>query len=157
MEFHKFRPLSNHDFNEHFKKNKKFGGVFPKDLFPDNIQKGKFYIINMDDSIGNGTHWVCICNKINKKNELVYFDSFGVVPPKQVLKTLKAKEEDVLFSNFQLQDVDSFYCGYYCIYVINEMLKKNRSILEIVFDFGHDKKKNDNKIVDYFIIHNIYI
>ena len=38
-------------------------------------------IINLDDTIGQGTHWVC-CVKKNK-NTLFYFDSFGMHYPKE--------------------------------------------------------------------------
>ena len=40
------------------------------------VKKSGGYIINLDEYDDTGTHWVAIYNN-------VYFDSFGVYPPKK--------------------------------------------------------------------------
>ena len=47
-----------------------------------------FYIINLDDSNGNGTHWTALYYNNNPLNSY-YFDSFGFVPPLEVEKKNK--------------------------------------------------------------------
>ena len=42
------------------------------------------YIENLDESSGNGTHWVALLWDINDK--AIYFDSFGLRPPKEIVK-----------------------------------------------------------------------
>ena len=40
------------------------------------------YIINLDSKIGPGTHWVSV---IIESNRLLYFDSFGLIPPYELI------------------------------------------------------------------------
>ncbi len=46
-----------------------------KDQLPNKIRKNESMIINLDNSTGRGTHWVCFSKKDNVIN---YFDSFGI-------------------------------------------------------------------------------
>ena len=59
--------------------NKKYDGVFSRDNIPS--QNG-MYIINLDSKIGPGTHWVSV---IIEPNRLLYFDSFGLIPPYELI------------------------------------------------------------------------
>ena len=78
------RELTNYDIDAFFQRlgNKSYGGCLAKDRLHVETRKyagldiRKFYIINMDNSDGEGTHWV-LCSLINKDIG-VYFDSFGV-------------------------------------------------------------------------------
>ena len=71
------------------------------------------YIINLDSKIGLGTHWVSV---IIEPNKLLYFDSFGLIPPYELIN-LGPK----YYYNFlQYQPINSFLCGYYCLYFLNE-------------------------------------
>jgi hypothetical protein len=49
----------------------------------------------------------------------------------------------------QLQPLDSDTCGYWCIYVINE-LEKGRQLLDICGQFGKDYRSNDAFIAGQF-------
>ena len=131
--------------------NKKYDGVFSRDNIPN---KNGMYIINLDSKIGLGTHWVSV---IIKPNKLLYFDSFGLIPPYELIN-LRPKH----YYNFlQYQPINSFLCGYYCLYFFNEFdkLPKNYSSIEkfnkIIEPFHiNDLSNNDNFIKKYFI--NIY-
>ena len=112
------------------------------------------YIINLDSKIGLGTHWVSV---IIEPNKLLYFDSFGLIPPYELLY-LRPK----YYYNFlQYQPINSFLCGYYCLYFLNEFdkLPSPKGSIEkfnkIIEPFNiKDLSNNDNFIKKYFI--NIY-
>ena len=54
-------PISNFDIINWVKyfKIKNFNGVFSRDNLKETIKKPECAIINLDDSIGSETHWVC--------------------------------------------------------------------------------------------------
>ena len=67
-------PLTN--FATHKYKNEpRFNGFFSRNNLPKKKKDGA-YIINLDEYADVGTHWIALFCK--KKNEIVYFDSFGV-------------------------------------------------------------------------------
>ena len=51
-----------------------FNDVFSRDNLPKKI-KDEAYVINFDEYEDTGTHWIAL---FCKKNEVIYFDSFGV-------------------------------------------------------------------------------
>ena len=110
------------------------------------------YIINLDSKIGPGIHWVSV---IIEPNKILYFDSFGLIPPYELIN-LRPK----YYYNFlQYQPIKSFLCGYYCLYFLNEFNKlKTNSIKKfnkIIEPFHiNNFEYNDNFIKNYFI--NIY-
>ena len=53
--------------------------------------------LNLDNSENEGTHTVCWFKDGNKK---YYFDSFGVQPPKELIKYLKSP---IMYSTYQIQ------------------------------------------------------
>ena len=59
--------------------NKKYDGVFSRDNIPN--QNG-MYIINLDSKFGLGTHWVSV---IIEPKRILYFDSFGLIPPYELI------------------------------------------------------------------------
>ena len=65
--------MTNFEIIDYFKYVKGFNGVFSRSYLP-NLKKGA-YVINVDHSENTGTHWVVI---FVKKDEVIYFDSFGV-------------------------------------------------------------------------------
>ena len=57
-----------------------------------------------------------------KKNEVIYFDSFGVERiPEEIKKAIKNKS--IKSSIFRIQDYDSIMCGYFCILFIEFMFE----------------------------------
>jgi hypothetical protein len=72
--------LTNYEIEKMVKelKIKDFRGVFMRDTLPNMVNDIECWIINLDVSMNNGTHWVCYY-KNNEK--CYYFDSFGLDPP----------------------------------------------------------------------------
>ena len=67
-------PLTNFEIQKYYKIEPRFNGLFPRNNLPKQI-KDEAYVINLDEYADVGTHWITLfCNR----NEIVYFDSFGV-------------------------------------------------------------------------------
>ena len=94
------------------------------------------YIINLDEYSDVGTHWIAL---FCKKNEIVYFDSFGVEYIPEEIKDFIRVQED-----------NSIMCGYFCIGFIDFMLA-GKKLTDFTNLFSpHDFKKNDDIILDFF-------
>ena len=133
--------MSNFELAKYYDKNKLFGGVYARDEVK-NIDN-KFYFINLDDSTGAGTHWVCV---YNCGTECIYFDPFGIDPSTEILKFMRASKKKMLMSTYQIQNVESIMCGYFCIYIVNSLL--NRSAFhDILLEFDpNDYEFNDSLV-----------
>lgn len=100
-----------------------FRGVFMLDNLPKQVQNKECGIVNLDKSIGPGTHWVAYF-KNNLKSE--YFDSFGnLKPPKEIIKYLG---NVINYNYLRYQEYDSIICGHLCIDFLNYINKKKTSI-----------------------------
>ena len=67
-------PLTNFEIQKYYKNEPRFNGVFSRNNLPKKIKDGA-YVINLDEYGDVGTHWIALfCNR----NDIVYFDSFGV-------------------------------------------------------------------------------
>jgi hypothetical protein len=132
-------------YNEH----KKFGGVYSRDTIPKTI-KPKFYIVNLDDARGEGTHWVCVYNCHH--NVCYYFDSFGVDPCNELIRFMRQSKKIILMSTYRIQDIGSIMCGYYCIYVCDQLLN-NIAFHDILLQFDpNNYVKNDNIVMKKLIL-----
>lgn len=104
-------------------------GVFMKDDLPQTRKIGS-YIINMDNSDGEGTHWVfakIFCDDNDDDNEFIlndksykycgalYFDAFGIGMPQEIEKFLEPFSKKSV-NKKQIQNINSSQCGWYCIY-----------------------------------------
>ena len=56
-----------------------------------------------------GTHWVCYVTEN-------YFDSYGIICPKQLSKYIIKRNGSCLYSEYQIQKNDS-NCASYCLYI----------------------------------------
>ena len=107
-------PLTYFEIIDYFKDEPKFNGVYPRK----NLPKLENFI-NLDHSKNIETHWVVISAK---KDEVNYFDSFGVEHISEEIK--KAIENKNIKSNiFRFQDYNSVMCGHFCILFIECMLQ----------------------------------
>ena len=96
-----------------------FGGIYSKDLLPQDLKRTKFYIVNMQDhDEGNGTHWVVFY--YNNPLTSIYFDSFGFVAPTDVENRINP----YIFNDADVQDYNSSACGYFCIAFIKFLHSK---------------------------------
>ena len=85
-----------------------------------------------------------------KNNDITYFDSFGV---EHISKEIKAfiKNKNIKTNIFRIQGYDSIMCGYFCTGFINFMIK-GKSLTEYINLLSpNDFKKNDDKILNYFM------
>lgn len=89
-----------------------FRGVFMKDNLPKVMWKNESGIINLDNSEGPGTHWVCY-KRFGSK--VYYFDSFGnLQPPKEVEKYFNSAKN--IFYNYERQQPNNtVICGHLCL------------------------------------------
>ena len=71
------RPLSNIDLLHWIKQLgiKYFRGIYSRDNLPEKIHRLETGTINLDDSIGGGSHWICY-KSVNKQfvNTLIRLD-----------------------------------------------------------------------------------
>jgi len=147
--------LSNFDLINIAKKyNLHLIGVYSKDELPllSNRKSGA-YIINLQDdkdSDGNdlgGTHWTCFIVDEKTRNA-VYFDSFGIIYPRQVKEFCKGL--DLNYNSVQIQHIDSKECGWFCIAFIHYYETSKRKIKDklkwFVKLFYKDTLKNDDRL-----------
>ena len=112
-----FEPLTNFDLIEASKdlKIKCFRGVYLLDTMPGKPNNKECGITNLDKSGGPGTHWVAWFK--NGKNK-IYFDSYGIQPPKEIIKYLG---KGINYNTDQLQPRGEVFCGHLCLYVLKEL------------------------------------
>ena len=88
-----------------------------------------------------------------KKNEIVYFDSFGVeYIPEEIKEFIKEfpGNKNIITNIFRVQEDSSIMCGYFCIGFIDFMLTGKKLTDYTNLFCPHDLKKNDNIILPYF-------
>ena len=67
-------PLTKFEIQKYYQNERKFNGVFSRNNLLLKIKDGA-YVINLDEYVDVGTHWIAL---FCKRNEVVCFDSFGV-------------------------------------------------------------------------------
>ena len=84
-----------------------------------------------------------------KKNEIVYFDSFGVEHiPEQIKEFIGNK--NIKGNIFRIQANNSVMCGYFCIGFINFVLTDKKLTDYANLFSPYDFDKNDSIILSYF-------
>lgn len=111
------KPLSNLDLYKFVKllKIPNFRGIFMRDNLPKKIKQYESGIINLDRSVGEGTHWTAY---IKQNKNIVYFDSFGNLPPPMELITYffsDGSQNKIVYNHDRYQSFDSFNCGHLCL------------------------------------------
>ena len=90
------------------------------------------YVINLDEYFDIGTHWITL---YALNNNVTYIDSFGVVHiPKEIKKCTEISSINnctITTNIYRIQAYDSVMCGYFCIGVIDFMLK-GRSLTDFI-------------------------
>ncbi len=110
--------LSNVQINEQLSHDHTFGNTLTKDKVP--ILKSKYYIINLDDSTGPGTHWTLVDNR--NPSKCIYFDSYGMPPPENVAAHMRQTGKPNLeYNDVDVQALGSEQCGWWCEYIADEL------------------------------------
>lgn len=113
------RPLTDVDLKKFTTHVPNFRGVFMRDSLPQRPRKRECGIINLDSSIGPGTHWVAY---YKNKDYCEYFDSFGnLQPPLELVKYLGSNIE---YNYKQHQKYNSYNCGHLCLKFLFEINNK---------------------------------
>lgn len=141
-----------------------------KDDCPDKFEFNKSYIINLDDEYNEdgglncGSHWTCLqINKYpNGKIQGIYFDSFGIPPPEEIIKTFKNTTgiNHMPYNTKDIQSLMSNACGWYCtafLHFINNFSHRTKDIYsdtDNFLDFFDDLNKSiDFKKNEYILKH----
>ena len=104
------------------------------------------YVINLDKYADIGTHWIAL---FCKRNEIVYFNSFGVEHVPEEIKEFIGNK-NIKANIFRVQANDSVMCEYFCIRFIDFMLAGKRLTDYTSLFSLHDFKKDDDMILSYF-------
>lgn len=93
-----------------------------KDQLPKKPRLVECGIVNLDDSVNEGTHWVAF---IKLYDYCEYFDSYGdLKPPLELVKYLKTY--NILYNYTRFQKNNTVICGHLCLeYLINFWSKYN--------------------------------
>ena len=138
-------PLTNFEIQKYYENESRFNGVFSRDNLLKKIKDGA-YVINLDEHKDTGTHWIALfCNR----NEIVYFDSFGVEHIPEEIKEFIGNRK-IKANIFRVQANNSVMCGYFCIGFIDFILvgKKLTDYTNLFSSYDFDK--NDQIILSYF-------
>ena len=147
------KPLSNIDLLQWVTQLgiKYFRGIYSRDNLPNKIHKLETGIINLDDSMGGGSHWICYRNVDKQDSE--YFDPFELIIPNEIKDYLKTSGKNTVFSSDEIQERDSVLCGYWCLYYLLER-QNGRSLLDVIhnpkFSFT-DQMTNHKFLINYFM------
>ena len=80
------------------------------------------YVIKLDEYADVGTHWIALfCNR----NEIVYFDSFGVEHVPEEIKEFVGNK-NIIANIFRVQANDSVMCRCFYIGFIDFMLARKK-------------------------------
>ena len=114
----------------------------------------KNYIINLESSKdGNGTHWMAL--KIENK-DCVYFDSYGMLPPEEIITFCKRiPKSHLAYNTKEIQDFKAKTCGFFSIGFIiflhinssDNLYEKSSSFSDL---FSLDTKLNNKKLKKFF-------
>ena len=137
--------LTNFEIKRYYQNEPRFSCVFSRNNLPKTIKDGT-YVINLDEYADVGTHWIALfCNR----NEIVYFDSFGVEHVPEEIKEFVGNK-NIKANIFRVQANDSVMCGCFCTGFIDFMLAVKKltdyTSLFSLYDFD----KNDDIVLDLF-------
>ena len=86
--------------------------LYKDELIKIPYKAGLSIILNMSSTGHPGTHWVAL----HTYNDLtVYFDSFGIEPPVEVINWSLSR---VLYSDYQLEELDGINCGQIALFCL---------------------------------------
>ncbi len=148
-------------------------GVYFKDSVEvSDLKVGKSYVINLENefdddgkSRNGGSHWTCFhIGKHNGEVCIIYFDSYGVSPPENLKKIIKAKYgKKINYLTKNVQSLMSDCCGWFCLaylHFINAFYNRTGDLFSdsAIFldlfedlDLSVDFKKNEHMLKLFFV------
>lgn len=144
-----------------------------KDELPKKIQPNKYYCINLEDmqdpeskEINDGSHWVGFQvreYKNGRRPEAVYFDSYGIGPPKIVEKVIKDSfDVKPWHPTKDVQSLVNNACGWYQLawahfvndprFYMDSLKEQTEMFLEPFLDLNkhHDYQQNEFILKHFF-------
>ena len=98
------------------------------------LQEG-YYVVNLDSKDNQGTHW-CLFIKTPSDEPNLYFDSFGLNPPVEILDWAKSEGEDVMYSTSHIQQEKSHSCGWFVTLLMKYLTThKKKSATDNLYNF----------------------
>ena len=128
-----------------------YGGVVPKDILPEEVQKPKLYIVNLDESSKKGSHWISLFLLNNAVSE--YFDPLGHSPDTFVEKYMEKQSTCYLSNVKQCQSSFSNSCGKLCLFYCY-FRSRGKSLGEILDYFKNNVLYNEAFILYLLILAN---
>src|SRR5688572_31713950 len=124
------KPLTNFELLDAAKKLNilNFRGVFVRDELPKKPRRNECGILNLDDSNGPGKHLV---NFSKNGKDKIYFDSYGLSPPTELLKYLGGQ---VYYNSERIQPDNEVFCGHLCLYVLKKTSNDGLKFQEVIND-----------------------
>ena len=140
---YKLTTLTNSDlYSIAIKLKLKLNGIYMKDELPTNLKEGN-YIINLENSNQSGSHWTCF---IKSKNDIFYYDSFGVVMPQNAYDIFLKNVDNIYHIDKHDQNLDATSCGWWVVAFLFYMTNTNGHMLNRMKKF--DKKFNNKKTIE---------
>ena len=91
-------PLRNFEIQKYYQNEPRLNGFYSRNNLPKEIKNGA-YVINLDECPDVGTHWIAL---FCKRNEIVYFHSFGVeYVPEEIKESIGNK--NIIANIFRVQ------------------------------------------------------
>ena len=140
--------------NDHY--SHMYAGVFPIDLLPDVLKPQQVYILNLDTSKEEGSHWVCL-QTIGAPDTITYFDSFGSPPPLEIIPKLLRNGKNIVYSDIAVQSILSQYCGYHCL-MVTLLMERNFTLKDILVNCykAEEEQYLRNDCLAALVIHSIF-
>ena len=82
-------------------------------------------------------------------NNIIYFDSFGVSHISKEFKKF-IKNKNITANIYRIQAYNSLMCGYFCIEIVDFMLKGGNLLYYTNLFSSNEYEKNDKIILKYF-------
>ena len=126
------------------------------------------YIINLENEYdedgqrNDGTHWVALYVQKTPNGTIqpIYFDSFGIAPPENILKY--CKKNHIPYNTVDVQSIVQGTCGYYCLailYYISVMPERSGDLYIDCEDFTslfNDLSKSKDYHYNEFILKHFF-
>ena len=129
-------PLTSSEIKKYHQNETRFNRFFSRDNFRKKIKDGA-YVINLDKYADVVTHWIAL---FWRRNEIVYFNSFGVEHVPKEIKEFIGKK-NIKVNIFRVQSNTSIMCGCFCTGFIDFMLAGKTLVDFTSFFSPYDLKK----------------
>ncbi|GFT83196.1 uncharacterized protein TNCV_3736581 [Trichonephila clavipes] len=101
---------------------RRFGGVFVRDLLPNNRGYYQSFIVNTDSSLEKGTHWQAMY--FDENDKCTFFCSYGTDPRGSIKIFIDNNSTQVECNSKLLQHPKTTSCGLFCLYFLWHLSRK---------------------------------